>query len=140
MYGQVGSGRTVWMEVETKTSMVLCLMLRWGEIDRSGLGLGGASYGNFAICLLPKPSLFSCTPQHSCMIGKILSTKWIVLVTDFSHFLLLILSFLLLLEGDPPAMTIPDQHSECYVPELIKFQSIKNWLGILCSLSNGFKM
>lgn len=37
------------------------------------------------------------------MTGKILSTKWMVLVTDFSHVLLLILLFLLLLKGDPSA-------------------------------------
>lgn len=101
VYGRVGSRRTVCVEVETKTSMVLCLWDVEGAVKMTALG--GASYGAFTICWLSKPSLSSRAPQHSRMTGKILSTKWIVLVTDFSHVLLLILLFLLLLKSDPSA-------------------------------------
>ena len=88
------------MEVETETSEV-CLWDIEGTVNLTGLcwdRVGPVMEG-----WLPKRSLFSGASQHSRMIGKILSTKWIVLVIDFPHFLLFILLFLLLLKGDPSA-------------------------------------
>lgn len=40
VYGWVGSGRTVWVEVETKTSMVLCLWDVEGAVKMTALGWG----------------------------------------------------------------------------------------------------
>lgn len=55
------------MEVETKTSTVLCLwdVERAANLADSGLGLDGASYGAFVFTLFnvftaKKPSLFFC--------------------------------------------------------------------------------
>lgn len=85
------------MEVEAKTSLVLCLWDVESAVNSPGsrLGLGGTSDGGFTACQGLKPSLLTCAPRSTSVIEKVLSTKCIVLLLSYCTFLLILLCLLL---------------------------------------------
>ena len=85
------------MEVEAKTSLVLCLWDVESAVNSPGsrLGLGGTSDGGFTDCQGSKASLLSCAPKSTSVIEKILSTKCIVLLLSYCTSLFILLCLLL---------------------------------------------